>query len=761
MTSVKLSLIFFLLLLITNQIIFPQSDTIKYNWPLSPMTTQREIGGTFAEYRSTSVEGHYHNGTDITGAGGTPVYAVLGGTVAVAYNDGSTGYDSYVRITSTINGQTKNITYYHCNPSVSVGQTVAIGQQVATIAIDHVHLIDYRLGGGISGSHLNALRPDGGLTPYNDPWKPNIRFVRFYLDNTDIQLNPNSLGSRVDIVVHVEEVNGTSSAAANNGTYKIGYRILSADGQTVVYNPPDNGLRYQYYNKPGDSYVNVNYYRPESNTSRHVYIVTNGSGASSVASTQTVSNNYWDVTQFPFGQYKVLVFTEDVRGNKDSVIINVTTSDIDLIPPQQPNLKYVKKDSTNYFTIAWNPPPDADLKGYRLYYSTDGSSYTLRDNESVLTNLLSSKTYYFPQQYPLYLKLYAVDSASITNISTQSDVYAIRMKDENKILIVDGFNRTSGSWTNPYHDFVVKHAETLNLSYETCHNSQIINNNINLNNYHAVIWLLGDESTADETFSSVEQTKVANYLENGGKLFVTGSEIAWDLEGASSVTSSDTQFLRNYLKAKFVADNSNIKVAIGEPGTLFEGLLLQYGTTGYGSPYIEDYPDVIDTNGGSVPFLRYNASMFAGIAYTGSFGNSSNTGQVVYIGFPFETIGNLTQRTSLMTKVFQYFGMIPIGVEDGVIELPNNFILYQNYPNPFNPSTNIKFYIPEMGRVKIKLYDILGKEISILLDEDLLEGEYNFHFDAAKLNTQLASGVYFYSVETSKGIFSKKMIYLK
>ena len=155
-----------LLLLFSSNISLPQTDTIKYKWPYSPNTTQRTIGGTFAEYRSTSAAGHYHNGTDMSGSAGTPIFAVLPGTVAVAYDDGGTGYDSYVRVTSQIGGYSKNITYYHTRPIVSVGQQVTEGQQISTVAIDHVHLIDYRLGGSISTSHLNALRPDGGLTIY-------------------------------------------------------------------------------------------------------------------------------------------------------------------------------------------------------------------------------------------------------------------------------------------------------------------------------------------------------------------------------------------------------------------------------------------------------------------------------------------------------------------------------------------------------------------------------------------------------------------
>jgi hypothetical protein len=725
------------------------------------MTAQRTIGGTFAEYRSTSTTGHYHNGTDISGSGGTPILAVLPGIVAVAYDDGGTGYDSYVRVTSQINGLSKNITYYHTRPIVSVGQQVVEGQQISTVAIDHVHLIDYRLGGSISTSHLNALRPDGGLTIYEDYWKPNIRYVKFFLDNSTTQLSQSSLGSKVDIIVHIQEVNSIGgSAGSNNGAYKLGYKILSADTLQVVYAPPDDGLRYTYYNKPGDNYVNVNYYQTESNTSSHVYIVTNGTGSSNVAATQVVSNSYWNVNDFPYGNYIVMVYTEDTRGNADTVYVPVTTTDIDLIPPAVPTLKYVKKDSANYFTIAWNIPPDSDLKGYRLYYSIDGINFNVRDSEILLTSALSSYKYYYNQANPLFLKLYAVDSAAVTNVSTPTDVHGLRMLSDNKkILIVDGFDRYggSGSWPSTYHDFVISHAKAFNLSFETCANEQIINGTISLDNYDLVIWILGDESTTDETFSSAERTKVAAYLENGGKLFVSGSEIAWDLEGSSTATSAEIQFLRDYLKAKYVSDDSNIYGVYGVDSTQFTGLGFGYGITGNGSPYVEDYPDVIDTIGGSISILKYNSIATAGIAYTGSFKNSQKIGQLVYLAFPFETINLSADRSKVMSAALKYFGLIETTNILDNDYLPISFGLSQNFPNPFNPSTKIAYEISQKEMVKIKVYDMLGKEIDILVNEMQNPGKHEVFFESQ----DLSSGIYFYKMEIGDNSQVKKMILLK
>lgn len=745
--------------------VFCQSDTIKYPWPIYPQNQQRNIGGTFGEYRSTSTSGHYHNGTDMSADGGTPVYAVLSGTVVSAFDDGGTGYDSYVRIASVIDGKTKYLTYYHTRPIVSNGQIVNVGDQISTIAIDHVHLIDYRIGEGISGNQINSIRPDGGVQPYNDPWKPYIRYVKFLLDNTDKELNQFQLGNKIDIIVHVEEGNGTSSASLNNGTYEIGYKLLSEDKQTVVYSPPDDGLRFRYYNIPANDYVSVNYYAKESNTSKHVYIVTNGTGASNVASTRVVQNNYLDLSEFPIGNYTIMIFTKDTRGNTDTVYIPITNTDIDLIPPSSPILSFIRKDSTNYFTINWIEPIDSDLKGYRLLYSNDNAYYYERENESTLIKGINERQYFYNLTKPLYFRLYAVDTAYIPNISEQSDTYGIRMKnDSTKILIIDGFNRFggTGSWSKSYHDFLISHSESFDLSFESCHNSSIIENKIDLKNYNLVIWILGDESTQDETFSSIEQTKIKEYLESGGKLFITGSEIAWDMEGASSASNNDKEFLHNILKAKYINDDSNIYSVFGAANTQFSDLNFLYGTPSAASPYNEDYPDVIDTVNGSVPILFYNESNIAGIAYTGVYNNSEKEAQLIYIGFPFETIGNSESRKKLMNASLNYFGFITTDIEKEENDIiPAKNILFQNYPNPFNPSTIISFSIKEESNVKLKIFDILGKEILTLVNENLKPGNYKYTFDINEINRTLASGIFFYKLETDNFVSVNKMIYLK
>lgn len=88
---------------------------------------------------------------------------------------------------------------------------------------------------------------------------------------------------------------------------------------------------------------------------------------------------------------------------------------------------------------------------------------------------------------------------------------------------------------------------------------------------------------------------------------------------------------------------------------------------------------------------------------------------------------------------------------------PSEFILYQNYPNPFNPQTSIAFQLPESAETKLIVYDILGNEIAILVDEYTSVGRYEVIFNALKL----PSGIYYYRLYTGSKIETKKMVLIK
>jgi photosystem II stability/assembly factor-like uncharacterized protein len=97
------------------------------------------------------------------------------------------------------------------------------------------------------------------------------------------------------------------------------------------------------------------------------------------------------------------------------------------------------------------------------------------------------------------------------------------------------------------------------------------------------------------------------------------------------------------------------------------------------------------------------------------------------------------------------------GVAPFLNDLPKVFNLYQNYPNPFNPQTTIRFSLPARSRTVLSVFDLLGREVTQLINSELNAGEHTIVFDANKL----ASGIYVYKLDSDRGSFSKKCLLLK
>jgi len=97
------------------------------------------------------------------------------------------------------------------------------------------------------------------------------------------------------------------------------------------------------------------------------------------------------------------------------------------------------------------------------------------------------------------------------------------------------------------------------------------------------------------------------------------------------------------------------------------------------------------------------------------------------------------------------------GVENNQTRIPNGFALEQNYPNPFNPSTVIRYHLSVISNVKLSIYDILGKEIAVLV-----AGKQNTGTHQAQWNAEnLPSGVYFYRLQAGSFVETKKLVLLR
>lgn len=156
-------------------------------------------------------------------------------------------------------------------------------------------------------------------------------------------------------------------------------------------------------------------------------------------------------------------------------------------------------------------------------------------------------------------------------------------------------------------------------------------------------------------------------------------------------------------------------------------------------------------------------SVYKGFGMSGSNGNYIATGLPAgsytltshRIGYNPQT-QNVVITNSNLTNVNFNFGS-PIGIQTIGTEIPSKYSLSQNYPNPFNPVTRIIYGIPKSGNVKLAIYDILGKEVAVIINGHQDAGKYRFDFNASGLS----SGIYFYQLISNNFTDTKKMILTK
>jgi hypothetical protein len=348
---------------------------------------------------------------------------------------------------------------------------------------------------------------------------------------------------------------------------------------------------------------------------------------------------------------------------------------------------------------------DVDASHYKIYTSLDGLTFgspvTLSKTNLQLTGLNTNQIYFI--KIEAYNQSYSVTSvisevlAAVTSISTDS------------ILMVNGFDRASAGNT---YDFINQHGKAIKnkgKGFSSCTNEALTSGLINLVDYYAVDYILGEESSTNETFSSSEQNLVKQYLNQGGNLFVSGSEIGWDLDHLGSV--SDKDFYHNYLMATYLYDAPNGGSANScynsvSNNSFYAADSAQFDNGTHGT-YNVDYPDVFSVNGSAIADMHYcSGNEVSGLHFEGIFPGGTSSGKLIHWAFPFETVYDQVQRDLLMGDIIDYFFNPTISTtisenEDAKIEV---------YPNPSTGIFTIKSSEKEIGNF-VTIYDLEGKLI--------------------------------------------------
>ncbi|HNM45741.1 MAG TPA: fibronectin type III domain-containing protein, partial [Candidatus Sumerlaeota bacterium] len=323
-------------------------------------------------------------------------------------------------------------------------------------------------------------------------------------------------------------------------------------------------------------------------------------------------------------------------------------------------------------TLSWAAPPTGGANGgaatgYRVYQSTDGLGFGLpvasATTSTTINGLTAGQVYYF-----------RVTATNAGGESLPSEVLAVRVRASGtpKILVVNGYDRLDryndvdrglsspvdllNVERNNSYNYVRQHGSAISaagFSFDSASNEAVISSDIALGNYEVLVWIAGEESSADVTFNATERTAVQNFLNLGGRnIFVSGAEVGFDL--ARPTNGIAPTFYNNYLAAAYVGDDGGSYQATGVAGTILAGITMNFPASA--TMYNADYPDVLNGINGSVLCANYTGGGTGGAAI--QFSGGSPARKVVNFGFPFEGINSASVRNQTMAAILGFFGTV-------------------------------------------------------------------------------------------------------
>ncbi|UCD27662.1 MAG: hypothetical protein JSV03_11180 [Planctomycetota bacterium] len=337
-----------------------------------------------------------------------------------------------------------------------------------------------------------------------------------------------------------------------------------------------------------------------------------------------------------------------------------------IFPPDPPERVQAAHDGNGNIIVSWSAPPSGGASGdpptgYKIYRSTNGYGF---GNAILVGNVLNASVSDIPSSTTTYLRV-ATFNAGGESMPSETLAVCRPTEDTAKVLIVNGYDRVSrhqnyiqtipqGPMERPIaryvnsFDYVVQHANALAASgytFDSCANDAVIEGTIDLTVYEDVVWILGRESQEDKTFDSTEQTLVINYLNQGGNLFVTGTDIGYELDalGAGQTFYEDT------LGADYAGDDSGTFTVVGTGEILSDVGTFDFDPAN-GAPYAARSPDRIVPQPGATNILSYVGGTGDGAGIQFDSGNY----RVIMFGFPFETISSEADQVNVMQRVMQY-----------------------------------------------------------------------------------------------------------
>jgi hypothetical protein len=279
---------------------------------------------------------------------------------------------------------------------------------------------------------------------------------------------------------------------------------------------------------------------------------------------------------------------------------------------------------------------------------------------------------------------------------------------------------------------------------------------------NALIWYTGNAAGAN-VLTLAERDSIAAYLDRNGRIFLAGQNIAESLNG--------TSFLADRLHVAFVQNLNDFFLHGVQSDPVGRGLgtIVNAGATGANN---QTSRDVLQPDGMAKACVVYDTT--TGVVAGVRIENPANRSRVVFLGFGFEAIAEpragFATRAQVMRNVLNWLeGVTAIAEAAGAAEnLPAQFHLSASYPNPFRVSFNareavIRYELPasrSVGRVILKIYDVMGREVKTLVDAPYQPGEFVTGWDGRNTaGDQVVSGVYFYQLKAGPFRQVQKLVF--
>jgi hypothetical protein len=256
-------------------------------------------------------------------------------------------------------------------------------------------------------------------------------------------------------------------------------------------------------------------------------------------------------------------------------------------------------------------------------------------------------------------------------------------------------------------------------------------------NFPFVIWFTGN---AVPGLDASDRTAIAGYLAGGGKLIVTGQDLAYDLcdPASPNFSAANVTWYETNLKSRYVGNNSSSTSLTGVAGDpISNGLNLSIqGGTGANN---QTDPDVIRPLTGAGEVWTYGAG--TQVAATRILGQGY---RAVNMAFGFEAIANASDRQTVLERAFTWLAASPIGVDDADAgAVAPRVAIEPARPNPFNPATLLAFQIAREGAVELRIVDMQGRLVRTLAHGVLPAGRHQAFWDGRDAAGRgVASGVY-------------------